>query len=105
VDRPPRLGGEAGDGDILVMAMDGVIGHIMVAGEVGVIQSMVAIMVAIHSIQGMVIGLVGEKKSMVSFHKGPAIIRGYLALTWSVILQVVEFLLNGPVKIIKSLWS
>jgi len=54
------------------MAMDGVIGHIMVAGEVGVIQSMVAIMVAIHSIQvmGMVIGLVGEKKSMVSFHKG-----------------------------------
>ena len=40
-----------------------VIGHIMVAGEVGVIQSMVAIMVAIHSIQvmGMVIGLVGEK--------------------------------------------
>ena len=58
------------------MAMDGVIGHIMVAGEVGVIQSMVAIMVAIHSIQvmGMVIGLVGENKSMVSFHKGPGII-------------------------------
>ena len=76
MDRPSSLGGEAGDGDILVMAMDGVIGHIMVAGEVGVIQSMVAIMVAIHSIQvmGMVIGLVGEKKSMVSFHKGPAII-------------------------------
>ena len=58
------------------MAMDGVIGHIMVAGEVGVIQSMVAIMVAIHSIQvmGMVIGLVGENKSIISFHKGPGII-------------------------------
>ena len=76
MDRPSSLGGEAGDGDILVMAMDGVIGHIMVAGEVGVIQSMVAIMVAIHSIQvmGMVIGLVGENKSIISFHKGPGII-------------------------------
>ena len=82
MDRPSSLGGEAGDGDILVMAMDGVIGHIMVAGEAGVIQSMVAIMVAIHSIQvmGMVIGLVGEKKSMVSFHKGPAIIESPLGL-------------------------
>jgi hypothetical protein len=33
------------------------------------------------------------------------LIRGYLALTWSVTLKVVEFLLSGPVKIIKTLWS
>jgi hypothetical protein len=33
------------------------------------------------------------------------LIRGYLALTWTVALQVVEFLLSGPVKVIKSLWG
>ena len=33
------------------------------------------------------------------------VIRGYLALAWSVTLQVVEFLLSGPGKIIKPLWG
>jgi hypothetical protein len=33
------------------------------------------------------------------------LIRSYLALTWSVTLQVIEFLLSGPAKIIKTLWS
>ena len=33
------------------------------------------------------------------------LIRGYLNLAWAVTLQVIEFLLSGPAKIIKTLWT
>ena len=33
------------------------------------------------------------------------VIRGYLALAWHVTLQVSEFLVSGPAKIMKALWT
>jgi hypothetical protein len=33
------------------------------------------------------------------------LIRSYLYLAWSVTLQIIEFLLSGPAKIIKTLWT